>query len=179
MTTRPRGSETGSGACSMATKRTKRLPPHTGKRTTSKGLPDEMAALMLARAAVKTDAVAAKEFGVSTKTVQRYRARSREVQALAEMVQVETRKLRDGLGTKIADALYATADRIIELAAAEKNIRDVAGAFKLLSDQVTVAKVLGVSHERPAPAGADPGAAAAPAGANGADGAAHHPAAIN
>jgi hypothetical protein len=138
----------------------------------------ERAAKVLALALTAGDSEAAKHFGISAKSVSRYRQRSLTDASLSALVFEKTREFRaasEGWAEDAAGFMSRAIRKLDTLVgqAGVDQIRDVAGAIKIVGELDITQKVLG-SGEQPSPhqqgpvppeaAGADGGGPGTPPG---------------
>ena len=133
----------------------------------------ELAARMLCTAALTGDKEAAKQFGVSTKTIQRYRELARTDQALSDSVkahqQLADQQWLDQIPSILAGAMefIAQSQRCMN-PADELHLRAIAEATQVISEQAQAWKALNVRINRPAGAQPPPTGPVVPGAGNGA-----------
>jgi hypothetical protein len=88
------------------------------------------------------DEAAAKKHGVSTKTVQRYRAATRTDTKLSEAVQAEKLAMMGTWREQLREARQKLLGRVMELSAEDKNLFHVSGALKIVNDAENAAHVI-------------------------------------
>lgn len=148
------------------------LPVPRRKRP-PKSIPLDELASILAYADLQSDKAAADKFGVSERTLQRYRARVRsgahpQLAELVEQRKYQTAERCANLLVEVYEKGLAALGRRIEDSAAESRMkdRDLVGAIHILGNQLVTRKVLIEDEQQPS--GCDrPSAAPAAAGSRG------------
>lgn len=107
----------------------------------------ERAATILVEAAFSNDKTAAEKYGVTTRTVQRYRDRLETDDELALLVAIKKQRFEDGWADELSGAIRSSI-RFLQRAANEADPKDpavihaVAGSLKILADVTLTKKVL-------------------------------------
>lgn len=107
----------------------------------------ELASTVLVEAAYQGDDVAAKKYGVSVRSVRRWRKRIDEDERLASFVRIKKDRMEQRWADELPSAIRASIT-YLQNAAQEVNKRDpdaihaVAGALKILSDVALTKEVL-------------------------------------
>lgn len=129
---------------------------------------DEMAVRAVVLAQSVGHEEAAKAFGVSVRTIWRWKAAVKADSRLTEVVRAKKKEIAESLDERLRSCFGAAIGKLEELIATAdpSQIRDVAGAMKLVGDQINTRAVVGI---RDAPA-ATPAAVTSTDEATGSDG---------
>jgi predicted regulator of amino acid metabolism with ACT domain len=92
---------------------------------------------------------AAKEHGVSRRTVDRYRASHAADPAVAELVQEMTMEVRRGWYKRAREVRRQAIDKLAELIQASRELRDVSDALQKLNEIVVGHEVLNGKRSKP------------------------------